>query len=122
VANVRWKPGEEIATGKKTIVWAESTDGRCPAKQFFDELDEREQAKLENLFEMMAEQGTVRNHEKFKLLEDGLFEFKAHQLRMPCFFDSRNRVVVTHGFRKKRDDAPKAEIERARQIRDSYDA
>ena len=92
------------------------------AKQFFDSLDERDQAKLQTLFDMMASQGKIVNREKFKQINGALYEFKAGQLRMPCFFDSKNRIVITHGFRKKADDIPPSEIRRAEGVRRDYDA
>lgn len=117
----RWRPGDEKARGLKTIVWAVSSDGHCPARDFFEGLDLRDQAKLQTLFEMMASQGRIVNREKFKKIGGDLYEFKAGQLRMPCFFDSKNRIVVTHGFRKKADDIPPSEITRAEGVSESYD-
>jgi phage-related protein len=116
----RWGPGDEIARGLKTVVWAISSDGQCLAKEFFKSLEERERAKLQTLFDMMASQGKIVNREKFKQIDGALYEFKASQLRMPCFFDSKNRIVITHGFRKKADDIPPSEIRRAEGVRCDY--
>jgi phage-related protein len=121
VSTRRWRAGGEMARGKRTVVWALASDGDCPAKDFYDSLEERDQAKVRNLFDMMAEQGFIKNREKFKPIEGKLYEFKAFQIRLPCFFDRTNRVVVTHGFRKKKDDIPKSEIKRAQEILDNYD-
>lgn len=69
---------------------------------------------------MMASQGKISNREKFKKIDGALYEFKADQLRMPCFFDSKNRVVITHGFRKKSDDIPPGEIQKAEDVWKNY--
>jgi hypothetical protein len=69
----------------------------------------------------MASQGAIKNREKFKKIEGQLFEFKSYQIRMPCFFDPKNRIVITHGFMKKTDNIPPKEIERAEAIRRDYD-
>jgi mRNA-degrading endonuclease RelE of RelBE toxin-antitoxin system len=116
----RWGPGEVVASGRKVVVWARSSDGLCHGKDFFDQLDERDQAKVQALLEMMASQGVIKNREKFKKIDGELFEFKSGQIRLPCFFDSKNRVVITHGFRKKSDDIPPREIERAESIQKAY--
>ncbi len=70
---------------------------------------------------MMASQGKIANREKFKQIDGRLFEFKAGQIRMPCFFDKKNRIIVTHGFRKKADDIPPSEIRRAKDVLENYD-
>jgi phage-related protein len=120
LATRRWGPGDEKARGQKIIVWALASDGPCPARDFYGALDERDQAKIQNLFDMMALQGRISNREKFKKIEGDLYEFKAGQLRMPCFFDAKNRIVVTHGFRKKSDDIPPSEIKRAQGVLRDY--
>lgn len=117
----RWGPGDEKARGRKVIVWAKLPEGDSPGRDFFESLAERDQAKLQALFDMMASQGKIANREKFKQLEGRIYEFKAHQLRMPCFFDSKNRIVVTHGFRKKSSNTPPGEIRRAEVVLATYD-
>lgn len=68
------------------------------------------------LFALLADHGKITNSEKFGDLGNGLREFKCHQIRMPCRFIPRRIVVVSHGFRKKKNRAPKQEIERAERI------
>ncbi len=102
----------------KKVVFALRHDGGSPAAAFYDALSFSDQAKLLTLFERMGDHGRIANREKFKKIEDGLFEFKSFQIRMPCFFLAGGLVVITHGFRKKRDKIPRAEIDKARRIRD----
>jgi phage-related protein len=99
-----------------TIACAMLKDGCCPGKDFFDELPPRDQAKLMNLFSRLAEHGKITNPEKFGDLKEGFREFKSHQIRMRCRFTPGRLVVVTHGFVKKKDKAPKEEIARAKRI------
>lgn len=70
------------------------------------------------LFRLVAETGKSQNPEKYGVLGDRLFEFKSFQIRMPFAYarNERGVIVVTHGFIKKRDKAPKEEIERAWRI------
>lgn len=94
----------------------------CPTHDFFvealDTLPKRWADLSSNLNET-AKRGLSRNEEKFKSLVDGLFEFKSWQLRLICFFDD-GFVVCTHGYIKKRRDAPRYEIDRARRMRAAY--
>lgn len=87
-----------------------------PLAQFFDALPMREQAKLLRLFALLGDLGRMENPEKFGNLGKGLWEFKSFQIRMPCRLLPGGVVLVAHGFRRKRDRAPKKEIERARRI------
>jgi phage-related protein len=109
-----------VYTGERLkIEFAICLDRSLPAKQFFDRLDAKDQRKLMVLFQWLADHGKIFNEEKFKKIEgtDGLFEFKSFQIRMPGFFGVRGSFVVTHGFRKKRDEAPRSEITKAYNIR-----
>jgi hypothetical protein len=94
-------------------------DGSCPAREFIESLSEGDLMKLLALLKRAADMGpiNINNREKFKKLENDLFEFKVFQIRIPCFYDGRS-IVLTHGFKKKQDDIPPAEIKRARRIKD----
>lgn len=71
---------------------------------------------------LLGDTGRIRNPEQFGKFTDGFFEFKAFQVRMPCYFRPDKRVVITHGFMKKKEGvAPKQEIERAVQIKTEYE-
>ena len=70
-----------------------------------------------NLFRLAADHGSFHNEEKFGDLGGGLFEFKSFHVRMPfAYAKERGLILITHGFYKKRDKAPKEEIERAWRI------
>lgn len=100
------------------ICFAVLADGSCPAGEFFEGLDISDRAKVMALFRLFANHGPIANDEKFGVLGDGLFEFKSFQIRMPFAYAKKEQrvVVVTHGFRKKKNKAPPAEIERAWRI------
>lgn len=55
---------------------------------------------------------------------DGLFatriEFESNIFRIFCCFDKGNLVVLFNGFQKKKQKAPKKEIEKAVQIMKEY--
>jgi phage-related protein len=101
-----------------TIAYAHDREGNCPGEQFFNQLSMADKAKLMKLFEILGDLGKYSNGEKFGDLGGGLYEFKSHQIRMPFAYSPHEKglVLITHGFFKKRDKAPPAEIERARRI------
>lgn len=66
------------------------------------------------LFKLIADSGWINNREKFKKLEDGVYEFKSFQLRFLGDFDGRGRFVVVHGLRKKKDKLSASDLDVAR--------
>lgn len=104
-------PGERY-----TIAFAIDASGRSPGAEFFFALEKADRARLMALF-TMAGRGCFKNKEKFGDLGKGLYEFKSFQIRMPyAYAPERAVIVISHGFIKKRDKAPKEEIDRARRI------
>ncbi len=90
--------------------------GRVPALEFLRELRLEDQIKMQHLFDWSA-RDLIANREKYKLLDAGIFEFKSKQIRMPCFESPGGLLVVTHGFIKKKDEAPPAEVRRGKEIK-----
>ncbi len=110
-----------IYTGtSRTIEAALLKDGTMPAMSFLESLAVSDQTKLYALFRKLGDTGHIKTREKFKNLEGDLWEFKSFQIRMPCFHQTGGRVVITHGFRKRRSKVRKAEIERAKHIRSDH--
>lgn len=97
-------------------------DGSYPAGEFLDELPASDRRKLDVLFEMLGEHGQIRNREKFKKLEgsDGIFAFKSHQIRIPCFFAPDRRVILCFGLIKKQDKYSREDIRRAEELRRTF--
>ena len=75
------------------------------------------------LLQRAADMGwmNINNAEKFKKIADGWFEFKCHQIRMPCFCSGRD-LIITHGFIKKKDEFPPSEINHAKLIKTEHEA
>ena len=99
-----------------TIAYAVDSKGRSPGKDFFDALPDQDKAKLMHLFRLLGEQGRIINPQKFGNLKEGFHEFKSFQIRMPCRYLPNGVVLITHGFRKKRDRTPREEIDRAKRV------
>lgn len=103
------------------IEFAVLVDGSMPAKTFFLEQMPQNQAKMMALFKRLGDAGVIKNHEHFKKLSGDFFEFKSFQIRMPCYFLPGRRVVITHGFIKKKDAVDKQQLERAANIKTQCD-
>ena len=112
----------EFVGRRLSIQCLELADGSCPAGDFLDSLSAPERRKMDVLFELMGDRGQIFNREKFKKLagSDGLFEFKSHQIRVPCIFGMGRTVVLLFGLRKKSDRYKRKEIERAEEYRQWY--
>jgi hypothetical protein len=102
-----------------TIELAITANGRCPGKKFIKERSDID--KILRIIKRLADIGKVKNTQQFKKLEDDFFEFKAFQMRMPCYFTHDGRVVITHGFIKQGNRTEPDEIERMKRIRDEYE-
>jgi hypothetical protein len=113
-----WRP-IAFKGARLTIVYAVCSDHTRPGEEFYDGLGDGDKAKLNKLFEHLGDHGKISNREKFKKIENtNFFEFKSFQIRMPCFFRQGRLVIITHGFRKKDDKIPPAEIRRAERIKE----
>ena len=98
--------------------------GRVPAEEWLEAQPVPMQAKFAALFAWLGDQGRIWNERKFKHLtgSEQIFEFKAEDGRILCFFFFGKRVVLTHGFRKQGDKTPKGEIERAEAMKHDFEA
>ncbi len=101
--------------------------GRCQVLDFLKQLradGNPDAQRLSYLMERTAETGMIRNERQVKMLEDGIFEFKASNSARVLFFYDRNRLIIcSHGFAGKSGSARKnvkAQMELARQIRKEY--
>lgn len=102
---------------KKRIEYAVDRSGQSPGLEFYAMLDDRNKAKFNAFFQRMGEHGEIKNREQFKKIEGTDFwEFKWFQIRMVCRFRPGGVVLISHGFEKKKDRIPDAEIQRAQRI------
>jgi phage-related protein len=93
--------------------------GNCPTIDYIKNLNDSEKQKFLALINHFAEHGEIRNREKFRIEEKPIYAFKSFQLRVLCFFlpdMSKKTIVLTHAFKKKSEEMPKQEVERAKRI------
>ncbi|MBI2604965.1 MAG: type II toxin-antitoxin system RelE/ParE family toxin [Deltaproteobacteria bacterium] len=98
--------------------------GEALAEDWLESQSEALQAKFAALFAWMGDQGRISNERKFKHLTDSdqIFEFKADDGRILCFFFYGKRIILTHGFRKKGDKTPKGEIARGEALKREFES
>lgn len=95
------------------------------AKEFVEGLETGDQSSYHKslaLLEKVKDHPQIlKNPEKSGALEDGLFEFKpTDQVRLPYFYDKDSSLIITHGFIKKRNKTKRADIDKAKQLRNEY--
>jgi hypothetical protein len=94
-------------------------------REFLEELERNQPPEYRRVVALLlavASNGPPRNIQKYRAISGvsgQLAELKGHQARIMCFFDGPRRIVLTHGFLKKRAREPD-EIQRAVRLRDAY--
>ncbi|MCK6513770.1 hypothetical protein L6R46_01765 [Myxococcota bacterium] len=114
------------------VRFAEDASGRLPSKEFLDQLKAerpKEYATALRYARLIAEHGHsfIRNELRFKnLQEDGLYEIKAHQLRVLCYPDKTVDPKKTTWFLlycviKKTDAHRPDDVLRAKRLKEEND-
>lgn len=106
---------------KFTIEWFFDRRGKSLSLNYFNELNDDEQIKLLNLFELMGNIGEIKNKTKFRSEGDKIYAFKPQPHRFLCFFFTDNKIIVTNAFHKKTDKLPKSEKERALKMKEDFE-
>ena len=87
---------------------------RCP------KLTRADKEKIVKALTIYADKGFPDNRQKFKPVEDGLYEVKpTTQLRMVGFFHGKVFVCVLC-VRKKQDNLPPRDVKKAKKYRERY--
>jgi hypothetical protein len=113
----------KIRAGCACDIYVLEHNGRIALMDFLSGLESsahKEYVKIMALLARTADHGPMYgNYERFKRLRDDIFEFKTHGgVRILCFFDGRSIIVLTNGFKKKKEYAD--EIIRAVHLRTAY--
>lgn len=117
------KPKNYIAyEGSKFIIeWYYTKEGKIPALDYFNALNEDDKIKAINLFKLMATEGKIFNKQKFRNEHDQIYAFKPQPHRFMCFFFVGKRIIITNGFMKKKDELPPEEKKRALKHKVDYE-
>ena len=106
------------------IIFYDKADGTEPVKDFLDNLDVKNRAKMLKMIKMLEINGNELREPYSSSLGDGIMELRAKQgsdiSRVLYFFVVGRKAILTNGFVKKTQKTPKEEIERAKRYRKEY--
>lgn len=104
-----------------TIEYVELPNGRVPAREFVDSLDDKAAARIDAFIERLRLYGNRMQGKFVKKLTDDIFELRVKQFdpifRVFFFYQPGMLIVITSGFQKKTEQTPPGEITRAEQLR-----
>lgn len=109
----------------RTVTFYKTDDGKCPIQNFLDSLPGKVAQKVTWVLKLIEDMDVVpaTYFKKLTGTED-IWEcrivFGSNAYRIFCFFAGNSVVVLTHGFVKKSQKTPKAEIEKAQYYRRDF--
>jgi phage-related protein len=101
------------------VAYARRENGSRPAKDFIEDLERPDQAKLAKSFHRMASTGKINNPARFRKLggrSGKIYEFKIYPKARVLCFQRGITWFLTHGFSKETNKTPPIQIERAEEI------
>jgi len=108
-------------SGEFTIEYVELPNGRTPAREFVDSLDDKAAARVDAFIDRLRIYGNRMQGKFVKKLTDDIFELRVKQFdrifRVLFFYQAGMLIVITSGFQKKTEQTPPGEITRAEQLR-----
>ncbi|HET6464895.1 MAG TPA: type II toxin-antitoxin system RelE/ParE family toxin [Nitrospiria bacterium] len=96
-------------------------DGECEVIQFIEGLDQDDRKKADRLIKFHGDNGPHPSKQKFRIIENGFFEYKpTKQVRILGFFNGQREMLLTHGCVKKKDKLNPEEMEKLRKLFEEY--
>ncbi len=107
--------------GEFTVEYVELPNGRVPAREFLDTLDDKAAARIDAFIDRLRVYGNRMQGKFVKKLTDDIFELRVKQFdrifRVLFFYQPGMLIVIASGFQKKTEQTPASEITRAEQLR-----
>ena len=111
-------------TGEFTIEYVELPNGRTPAREFVDSLDDKAAARIDAFIDRLRLYGNRMQGKFVKKLTDDVFELRVKQFdrifRVLFFYQPGMLIVVTSGFQKKTEQTPPTRAEQLRKLWTKY--
>lgn len=98
--------------------------GDCPLLDFLTGLEgnlQRDGRRVLQLLERVSQYGPPRNTDICHQVGDGIWEFIQGRIRILWFYDKGKMILCTHGFVKKSQKTPRADLEQALRQRRAYE-
>jgi len=105
---------------KFTIEWYCDDKGNSSVLEYYKELSIQQKNKLNYLFNIISNSGTIRSEEKFRYEGDQIYAFKPAPDRFLCFFYEGSKIIVTNAYVKKTDKMPPREKTKAMNAKADY--
>jgi phage-related protein len=106
------------------IEFFEKENRRCPVNDFLDtDCSAEEKVLIVNAIERLQLYGNNLRRPYIENLEDGIYELRVRSKRTRfrfLYFYVKQKIVITHGFKKKSGPVPQQEIEKAKNYRTIY--
>ena len=107
--------------GEFSIGYVQLPDGRWPARDFIESLDDDAAAKVDALIDRLRLFGTQMPGKFVTKLADDIFELRVKHFdrifRVLFFYQPGRVIVLTSGFQKYTQKTPLGEITRAERLR-----
>jgi phage-related protein len=109
------------------IEFYKTNQGKCYVEDFLDSLPAKVAQKVTWVLSII-EEGEIIPKQFFKKLSGSediwecRIEFSSDIYRIFCFFGKGNTLVLTHGFHKKSQKTPLAEISKAQKYKKDYES
>ena len=107
--------------GEFRIEYVTLPNGRVPAREFVDSLDDQAAARIDAFIERLRIYGNRMQGKFVKKLANDIFELRVKQFdrifRILFFFQPGMSIVIASGFQKKTQLTPPSEVARAEQLR-----
>jgi phage-related protein len=104
-----------------TIEYVELPNGRAPAREFVDSLDDKAAARIDAFIDRLRIYGNRMQGKFVKKLTGDIFELRVKQFdrifRVLFFYQPGMLIVITSGFQKKTEQTPQGELTRAEQLK-----
>ena len=113
-----------MITSEYEVIFYDLPDGTEPAAEFIDSQSVKMATKIMWTISLLEDNGHTLRMPYSEHLRDGIFELRTQVgsdiTRVLYFFVVGKKAILTHGFVKKTQDTPPAEIERAQKYREEY--
>lgn len=126
-ARTKRSPFVEGINCKIDIFYFVNPKGKCPVEDDFlndpQKVSKDQKAKLAALIRRYAEEGEIKYEKRCHRLKGRVRDFwviKSHQHRLYFFKEGKDRIIITHGFKKQTDRLRPEEEDRMLSYREIY--